>query len=227
MWSVQRSLPFTSAGRLCIHELFERSWRRPISTRSPFRSRSSAGAQPLRSATIALGRELDLAGRRAQHLGQARLVRAEVHAVRVALERVEGEAGGRSRRRRPRTGPTRSMKSSIRSGPRRGSSASSSSAGSRPSTREPGVATSRCTSVAITRSSSASTSASGPGPLTTPARRSRSSHSAGPSPLEHGAASSWPRCARPAGRARGRSATSRAAAGAGRITSAWRVVSFT
>jgi len=25
---VQRSLPFISGGRLCIHELFERSWRR-------------------------------------------------------------------------------------------------------------------------------------------------------------------------------------------------------
>ena len=32
MCSVQRGLPFTSTGRLCIHELFERRWRRPTST---------------------------------------------------------------------------------------------------------------------------------------------------------------------------------------------------
>ena len=74
------------------------------------------------------------------------------------------------------------MKSSTRSGPRRGSSSAISSAGSRPATGEPSLATSRWTSVPITMSSNAPTSASAPCPAAMPARRRYSSHSAGPSP---------------------------------------------
>ena len=86
-WSVQRSGPETSSSRLCIHELFERSWRRPTST-SPSASRAprQRGAQPRDVGDDRGGRELDPAARRAQHLGQPRLQRAEVDAVRRGLE---------------------------------------------------------------------------------------------------------------------------------------------
>ncbi len=54
--SVQRSGPETSRGRLCIHELLERSWRRPISTSaSGSCSRPSASRSRGTSATIGSG----------------------------------------------------------------------------------------------------------------------------------------------------------------------------
>ena len=71
--AVQRSLPFTSGGRLCIQELFERSWRRPISTIPPSAGAPSAACRRGDVGDDRLGRELDLAARRAQRVGQARL----------------------------------------------------------------------------------------------------------------------------------------------------------
>ena len=53
--SVQRSLPFTSGVRLCIQELFERSWRRPMSTMPPLRLRPMASRRRSTSATIGSG----------------------------------------------------------------------------------------------------------------------------------------------------------------------------
>ena len=93
----------------------------------------------------------------------------------------------------------------------------------------PACATARCTSSPATKSSSASMSASAPWP-----GGDRRSAAAGsptrPAPRRRArtpAASSWRRCGPRAGRARGRSASARAATAAGRITSAWRVVSLT
>ena len=88
---VQRSLPFTSTFRLCIQELFERSSRRPISTIEPLRGDEPL-AQPLDVGDDLGGRELDLARRRAQHLGDARLERPEVDSVRALLELLERQA---------------------------------------------------------------------------------------------------------------------------------------
>ena len=83
---VQRSLPRTRFGTLCIQELLERSWRRPISTMPPLRWRASAASQPVDVGDDRLRRQLDLAARGAQHLGDARLERPEVDAVRRRLE---------------------------------------------------------------------------------------------------------------------------------------------
>ena len=77
---------------MCIHELFERSWRRPISTIPPLRSRAIAARRRSTSATIGSGASSTLPDARAQHVGQARLERPEVDAVRVLLEHVEREA---------------------------------------------------------------------------------------------------------------------------------------
>ena len=129
----------------------------------------------------------------------------------LSLEHVEREARPGPRRTRRRRAPTRSMKSSTRSGPRRGSSASISSAGSRPATREPGVGHLALDErrdhqvverVDVRVRPLAGDDAGQPqeAPPTRPGRCARTP-----------AASSWPRCAPRAGRARGRSATSRAA----------------
>ena len=94
-WAVQRAFPRTSTGRLCIHELFERRSRRPMSS---ICSSEGAGSPSAVDEAAAVGeqrlrRELDLPARRPQDLGQARLERAEVDAVRRRLEVGEREAG--------------------------------------------------------------------------------------------------------------------------------------
>ena len=91
---MQRSLPFTSAGRLCIHELFERSCRRPISTKPPFRSRAAAARSRSMSPTIASGASSTLPDAVRSTSGSRGSSGAEVHAVRVLLEHVEGQPLG-------------------------------------------------------------------------------------------------------------------------------------
>ena len=93
-WAVQRGLPFTSTDTLCIQELLERRSRRPISTKGwsrrpsrPSWRRCDVGEDQLRG-------QGDHAVGRAQHVGQARLEGAEVDAVRVGQEHVEGRAVG-------------------------------------------------------------------------------------------------------------------------------------
>ena len=86
---MQRSGPLTSLGRLCIHELFERSWRRPISSSPSPSARGERLAQPRHVGQQQLGRQLDLAALGAQDLGDPRLQRPEVDPVRRVLERGE------------------------------------------------------------------------------------------------------------------------------------------
>ena len=119
-----------------------------------------AGAR--RRATIGSGASSILPLARAQHLGDARLERAEVDAVRRCLQPREREAVGVGAEAGRRTGRTRSIQSSTRSGPRRGSSAAISSSGRGPRAARPGPAARAATSCPSTKSSSASTSASGP-----------------------------------------------------------------
>ena len=85
--------PSRAPATLCIHELFERRWRRLISTRSSA-GRSSRAASRGRSAVMYVGREHDLAVGRLQHLGEPRHHRAEVDAVRRGLHLVEVEPVG-------------------------------------------------------------------------------------------------------------------------------------
>ena len=89
---VQRSLPFTSAGRLCIHELFERRCAAPDQHEAAVAAPLHRGGQAREVGHDRLGRELDLAGSGTQHLGDPRPVRAEVDAVRAALQQVQGQA---------------------------------------------------------------------------------------------------------------------------------------
>ena len=85
-WAVQRCLPLTSIGRLCIHELLERRSRRPTRTMPPLTGSASASCRRATSATSSSGASSILPLGGAQHLGQARLQRAEVDAVRRRLE---------------------------------------------------------------------------------------------------------------------------------------------
>ena len=54
-WAVQRCLPLTSIGRLCIHELFERRSRRPTRTMPPSAGSASASCSRATSATSGAG----------------------------------------------------------------------------------------------------------------------------------------------------------------------------
>ena len=89
--SVQRSRPVMSDGTLCIHELFERTWRRLTRTR-PRSASESAARRRGTSATMYSGRQLDAARRRADHLVEARHHRAEVDAVGLGDDLLEREA---------------------------------------------------------------------------------------------------------------------------------------
>ena len=94
--------PSRAASRLCIQELFERSWRRPIEHEPPLRAarrarRAGAARRPRSAPARARPCPSACAAPRAARGSQ----RAEVDAVRRRLER--------RAERRGRTGPARSM----------------------------------------------------------------------------------------------------------------------
>ena len=91
MSSVQGSSPFISAGTLCIHELFERNSRRPISTIAG-RGTRHALAQAIEVGDDWLWRQLDLARRRAQDLRDARLQRPQVQPIGIVLDSCERQS---------------------------------------------------------------------------------------------------------------------------------------
>ena len=139
--SVQRSLPFTSSGEV-VHPRVVRAQLAAADQHQAAvaRGASSAAAQPRRRRRrSARGASSILPARRAQHLGEARLERPEVDAVRVASSVASVRPSGRRRSRRRRARCAASGRA-ARSGPRRGSSAASSSSASRPSSGERGVA---------------------------------------------------------------------------------------
>ncbi len=116
-------------------------------------------------------RQLDLARRRSQHLGQPRAHRAQVDPVRAGLQLRQRQAvgvGAEALAERPH--PDHEVDDPLGAaavGERRERSRRR----SRPSIGEPGSATSRPISVWITSSSQASMSASGPWPAAIAARR--------------------------------------------------------
>ena len=131
---VQRSLPLTSAGRLCIQELLERSWRRPISTRCPFDGSAAASSASRRgmSATISAGASSILPDGGAQHLGEPLAHRAHVDR-RAGSPRASASVRPSGSAPKPSpNGPTRIRKSSSRSGPRRSPSSTAISSGVAP-----------------------------------------------------------------------------------------------
>ena len=80
--------PSPARSTLCIHELLERRCAPARPARALGRRRASRlAARRARSATISSARQLDRPARGAQHLGQPRLQRAEVDAVRVRRQR--------------------------------------------------------------------------------------------------------------------------------------------
>ena len=171
-------LALTKAGRLCIQELLERSWRRPISTMSPLRWVPSSASRRGTSATTCSGASSILPDGGAQYLGDARSHRAEVEPVWVRLEALEGEPVGVGAEP-VAEGPDAQHEVDRRSGPRRSPSAARISSGDRPSIGDPASATSRPIRVRTTSSSNGSMSASGPWPAAIAASRSMTSHSAG------------------------------------------------
>ena len=103
--SVQRSFPFTSAGRLCMNELLQRMSRRPIrstpSRRSAMRARSRSrsstmrcGASSIRPLSVLItsrrcgssGPEVDPVRRRLQHSPSVRPPGAAAEAVAVRAD---------------------------------------------------------------------------------------------------------------------------------------------
>ena len=103
--SVQRSGPLTSSSRLCIQELFERSWRRPTSTSSSRScSRASAARRRSTSATIGSGASSirPLGVRSSVRAGAARAGRGRCRAAPPRARRAS--ARRRARRSRRRTG---------------------------------------------------------------------------------------------------------------------------
>ena len=115
--------PRTSSGRLCIQELLERRSRRPIRTIPSASASACVGERGVQARDVGdqrRRRQLDLPGRRAQHLGHARLQRAEVDAVRLRPpgRRASARTGrcgasGRSGARCRRAAPARRTHSST------------------------------------------------------------------------------------------------------------------
>ncbi len=221
--SVQRGLPFTSTWRLCIHELFERRSRRPTSTSGP-PSRAAAGrARPAgarRRRRHASGASSILPRRRAQHLGEARLQRAEVDAVRVRLELRERQTVGIGAEAvAVRTGAQHEVEDALGTAPRRerlhqlvGVAAFDVRARAR---RPPSARARR-----RTKSSSASTSACAPWPADHAREPQHRCATPGPRPARarRAAASSSRRCGSRGCTARRRSGRGRAPGSGGRIT---------
>ena len=213
-WTVQRSLPLTSAGRLCIQELLERSWRRPIRTIWPLTGAPSSASRRGTSATISGGASSIFPEGVRRTLGEPRAHRARRRSRAGSASSFASVSPSGSAPNPSPNGPTRSMKSSRRSGPRRSPSAARSSSGARPSIGEPGkrdLAAERRCGRRARRGPRCPPPV--PGRRRSPARRRITSHSCG---LAVGArqdrrASSWRRCGLRAGRARCRSGPSRAA----------------
>ena len=144
-------------------------------TRWPFRVALERRAQPVDVGDDRLGRQLDLPGRRAQHLGDPRLERAEVD--RRAGSARASRLAVRARRSRPvGAGAQEEVERAVGAAAGRSSSART-SAGSRPASGDCGSATARWISASITKSSSASRSASAPWPVTIAVRRRSERHS--------------------------------------------------
>ena len=220
--------PPRAFGMLCIQELFERSWRRPTSTMPPLRLRASAARRRSTSATIGSGASSIRAARRAQHLRQPRLQRAQVDAVRAASSCVERQAvrvgaeavavgAGAQHEVEQALGPARGSERGHQLRPGRG-----------PRRASAGPAASRRASSPATMSSSASTSASGPWPAAIAGQPQQHL------PLGHRVRPELEQRRRVVGDVAHRELVERevvvralrAAGAAGRITSAWRVVSL-